>query len=69
MQGPSPLPASAVWFDEEDLASKTPRRGNILLGALALSLEVLELAGKLVRVVATQTRIANEGIDVRSHEV
>jgi hypothetical protein len=36
---------------------------------LALSLELLKLGGKILREVATHSRIADERIDIRSHEV
>src|SRR5262245_51074217 len=41
VQDPSPLPSCAVWFDEEHFTGKAPRCGEILLGFLALSLEIL----------------------------
>src|SRR6516162_9987658 len=67
VQDPSPLPPCAVWFDKEDLASELPRRWQILLRLLALPLEVFEVSGRLIWEVTADPRIANEGIDVLSH--
>jgi hypothetical protein len=64
-----PLPPSSVWFDEECFAGKAPRSRNVLLGVLTLPLEFFEVGGKLLGEVAAHSRIADEGIDIRSHKV
>jgi hypothetical protein len=66
---PFPLPTSSVWFDEEHFSGKAPRSRNVLFGVLTLPLEFFEVRGKLLREVAAYSRIADEGIDIRSHEV
>src|SRR5262249_480264 len=58
-----------MWFDEEDFARKLPGGRQILLRFLALPLALLKLGGKRIGEVTTQTRIANERIDIRSHHV
>jgi hypothetical protein len=68
VKNPAPLPASAMRLDEECLASKAPGRGKILLCLLTPTLQALELTGQVVGEVSSETRIADERIDVLAHE-
>jgi hypothetical protein len=58
-----------VRLDEVDLTGKAPGRRLILLGLLALSFQLLQLIGELVWEVSVDARIADERVDVLSHQV